>query len=119
MSTTQLVAAGTYGPLTTTLGPAVVPLGADRYKILIEVGHMTNPAQSYALVAEISFDAGVTWRPFVMSGLGGNASYSPGQLSGLGGGIPDPTNTGRRIRAKLTLVGPPIQTDGVTLELSP
>lgn len=118
MSVQQLVGPGTYGPLTQTFGPVAVPVEVSHFRISLEVGHMLNPAQSYRFDSEISFDNGTTWAKFVGAGLQGNAGIPPGQISFFGGGVPFPTNPNRKIRATLTLAGPPITTDGVTLEMT-
>lgn len=110
MATVTVIPLGAYGPGTITLGPAAVPLNPTQMILTVQTDLMLDPATSFDLRLQLSLDNGGTYADW------GGATRNGGPvLIGKDGlplttasfvvSLPDPTNTQRKIKGTLTIVG--------------
>lgn len=93
---------------TISLGPVSIPLGATRLSLWVDRADLTDAAVGLSWSIMLSFDAGLSWRPWGGAGtIGGvviNAKTGlPEPRSDLTVALPSPENPNRQIEGVLVL----------------
>ena len=109
------IPSGTYGPGTQTVGPRTVSGTLSKASASLNMTNHTNPAVVLTIMIQISVDGGTTWRD--MGGCerrgGPLGTYPDGSpATNLVIQITYPPQSGRQIRASITITGGSIQTSG-------
>lgn len=97
-----------------------VAVGVTSYLFTIDVSQMTDPATSFDIILECSYDGGVTWQFWVKGHRTGGPPLldKQGNLipkSSVSGPLDQPDNPNRRVRGIIDIVG--TITLGATVEV--
>lgn len=124
MAKTLILNQATYPIGTTPVGPANLPTGVTSIELTLDGAQMHDPALHVEIKMDISLDNGATWNnppascvpfPCAMTLDGGARDRSGNFLAEymLGtDGIPQPSNSQRKMRAFLIISGTPLTTSG-------
>lgn len=88
-----------------------VPLGATLYKVGIDISQMGDPATSFDLAFDVSYDGGANWQFWVGGHRDGGPALLdkngvPQNIVGLDGPLQQPDNPDRQLRGSVTVDGP-------------
>lgn len=106
----------TYSVGTYTIAPQTVPTGYTLGYMRLSRAAWPNPSSRVAWDIQLSHDAGSTWTPLALGGVGGGVILHPVTgvpltYSEVGAPLDQPANTNRRIRATFVVSGGSVTTE--------
>ena len=117
MAVFVLIPPGTYSAGTRSFGPRAVPQGTVSAKFEIDISQQLDPQQVWNIQIQYSTDDGQSWRELFGAGRVGGPDDNqkhPG-TSFLAMVLPDDGLTTRQVKGTISLTGPDLTTNGVTL----